>query len=75
VTPNDREPDEPVRVLRDLERETKPDFLARVRNTIHRRHATAQIASWSWHTPKLVLVEMASMLDYIVRMVGGGKRR
>lgn len=74
MTSNEREPDEPIRVLRDQEHETKPDFLAKVRNSIHRRHATAQIASWSWNTPKLVLVEMASMLDYIIRVVGGNRR-
>jgi hypothetical protein len=43
-------------------------------NKIYRRTATAQIASYSWHAPKLVLVEMASMLNYIFRMVGGNRR-
>lgn len=74
MTPNQREPEEPIHLLRDQERETKPDFLARVRNKIYRRTATAQIASYSWHAPKLVLVEMASMLNYIFRMVGGNRR-
>jgi hypothetical protein len=74
MTPNQKEPEEPIDLLRDQERETKPDFLARVRNRIYRRTATAHIANYSWHTPKLVLVEMASMLSYIVRMVGGNRR-
>ena len=74
MNPHDRESEEPIRVLRDQERETKPDFLARVRNRIHRRSATAQLASYSWHAPKLVLVEMASMLNYIFRIVGGSRR-
>ena len=56
MNPIDREQEEPIRELRDQERETKPDFLARVRNRIHRRAATAQIASYSWHAPKLVLI-------------------
>ena len=74
MNPNDGEPEEPISELRDQERETKPDFLARVRNRIHRRATTAQIASYSWHAPKLVLIEMAAMLNYIVRVVGGNRR-
>jgi hypothetical protein len=74
MSPNDREHEEPIRVLRDQERETKPDFLTRVRNKIHRRTATAQIATYSWNAPKLVLLEMASMLNYIFRMFGGDRR-
>jgi hypothetical protein len=74
MNPNDRERDESIRELRDHERETKPDFLDRIRNRIFRRTATAQIASYSWHAPRLVLVEMASMLNYIFRMVGGNRR-
>ena len=74
MNPNDREQEERIRELQEHERETKPDFLARVRNRIHRRTATAQIASYSWHAPKLVLIEMASMLNYIVRVVGGTRR-
>ena len=71
---NDPGREEPIRELRDQERDTRPDFLARVRNSIHRRSATAQIASYSWHAPRLVLIEMASMLNYIFRMVGGNRR-
>jgi hypothetical protein len=74
MNPNDIEHEEPIRELRDQERETKPDFLARVRNRIQRRTAAAQIASYSWNAPRLVLVEMASMLHYIFRMVGGDRR-
>ena len=71
---NDREPEEPLRELRDQERETKPEFLARVRNRIQRRSAAAQLANYSWHAPRVVLIEMASMLDYIVRIIGGNRR-
>ena len=74
MNPNAEEQEEPIRELRDQERETKPDFLARVRNRIHRRTATAQMASYSWHAPRLVLIEMASMLNYILRVVGGSRR-
>jgi hypothetical protein len=74
MNPNDREPEVPIRELWDQERETKPDFLVKVRKKIQRRTATAQIASYSWHAPKLVLIEMASMLNYIFRMVGGNRR-
>ena len=74
MIPDDMEHDDPIRELRDQERETTTDVLARVRNRIHRRATTAQIANYSWHAPKLVLVEMASMLSYIFRMVGGNRR-
>ena len=74
MNPNAEEQEEPIRELREQERETKPDFLARVRNRIHRRTATAQMASYSWHAPRLVLIEMASMLNYILRVVGGSRR-
>ena len=74
MNPNDSEHDERIRELRDQERDTRPDFLAKVRNRIYRRTATAQIASYSWHAPRLVLIEMASMLNYILRMVGGNRR-
>ena len=74
MNPGDDQHEEPIHELRNLERQTKPDFLARVRSSIHRRTATAQIASYSWYTPRLVLIEMASMLEYIVRTVSGNRR-
>ena len=74
MNPNDTEQEAPIRELRDQERATKPDFLARVRNRIQRRTAAAQIASYSWNAPRLVLIEMASMLGYIFRIVSGNRR-
>lgn len=71
---NGQEDGEPLGVLREQDRETSADFLARVRNRIHRRSATAQIASYSWHAPKMVLIEMASMLNHIFTMLGGNRR-
>jgi hypothetical protein len=80
MNPNDRDPGseqetgEPVRVLRDQERDTAPDFLARVRNRIHRRSATAQLATYSWQVPKIVLIEMASMLSHVFTSFGRNRR-
>jgi hypothetical protein len=72
--PDAREPEQPVRELVDLERETAPDFLSRVRNKITRRTAASQFASYSWHIPKMVLVEMASMLSHVLTEFSGRKR-
>jgi hypothetical protein len=65
--------DLPIGALREQERETGPDFLAKVRNKIHRRTAASQLVSYSWHLPKVVLIEMASMLSHIFSAVGGKK--
>lgn len=63
--------DDPIRILKDQEQDTSPDFLTRVRNRIYRRSATAQLVSYSWHVPKIVLIEMASMLNHILTAIGG----
>jgi hypothetical protein len=78
VTSNDGNPngepaDEPVAELVNQEKETAPDFLSRVRNKIRRRSAASQLAAYSWHVPKLVLLEMASILSYVFAEFGGRK--
>lgn len=80
MNPQDPEPEfgqddgEPLSMLREQGWETNSDFLAKVRNRIHRRSTTAQVVSYSWHASKLVLVEMASMVNYIFRVIGGNRR-
>lgn len=69
-----QEDGQPLSVLREHERDTRVDFLARVRNRIYRRSATAQIVSYSWHAPRMVLVEMASLLNHIFSTLGGNRR-
>ena len=65
----------PIRELADLELEPSPRFMARVRGKIYRRMATAQFATYSWHLPKVILVEMASLLDHFLRVFGTNKER
>ena len=71
--PGDEENDEPIAELRDLEHETSPGFLSRVRKRIYRRTAVSQVATFSWHLPKVILVEMAGMLVHILSALGSRK--
>jgi hypothetical protein len=65
------QPDDPLRVLRDQERETSTDFVAKVRRRIERRTAASQVAAYSWHLPKVVLVEMSGLIRHLIVAVGG----
>ncbi len=64
---------EPLRILLEQEREPTPGFAAQVRRRIHRRTAAGQLASFSWHMPKLVLREMAEILKDLFVALGGRK--
>jgi hypothetical protein len=63
----------PIRALTEQEMETGPDFVAKVRNKIYRRTATSQVASFSWHLPKMILLEAAGMLEHFCKSFGMGK--
>ena len=65
--------DEPLAELREHENETAADFVSRVRNRIRRRSAASQLVAYSWHMPKMVLLEMASMLSHVLGEMGGRK--
>jgi hypothetical protein len=69
----DDEPDEPVRELMHLERDTSPGFLARVRRRIYRRSAVSHVATFSWHLPRVILIELVSMLGHILNAIGTRK--
>ena len=69
----DNENDRPIPLLRDQELETSPEFMARVRGKIHRRTATAQVATFSWQFPKIVLVEMIGLISHLFRSFGTTK--
>jgi hypothetical protein len=71
---SDQETDDPVGVLMSQEHDTPADFLGKVRNRIHRRSATPQLVSNSWHVPKKVLVELASMLNHVFSAFSGSRR-
>jgi hypothetical protein len=62
--PDDEDPDtgQPIEVLADLESPTRPGFMDRVRNRIERRSVTSQFLTFSWHLPKVVILEFLEML-------------
>lgn len=64
------EAEQPIHVLMEQELETSPDFMARIRGKIYRRTATSQLATFSWHLPKLILVELATLLSHLFRAFG-----
>ena len=64
-------PDRPIRVLRDHEHETGPDFMARVRRKIDRRTTAGQFASYTWHLPKTVVFELTGILGFLFSSISG----
>lgn len=64
---------QPARELLEQERETSPDFVAKVRRRIHRRLTAAELAAFSWQLPKAVFLEMADMLRHLFVSAGGDK--
>jgi hypothetical protein len=65
--------DRPIRVLADQEYEPSADFVAKVRRKIYRRTAASQLASYSWHLPKVILVELARLIGHFVNAFGTNK--
>jgi hypothetical protein len=65
---------EAIAFLTEQEADTAPDFIARVRNKIHRRTAASQIVSYSWHLPRVVVLEMISVLSHVFTVFSGKKR-
>jgi len=69
----DLETGEPVRELLNLEYDTSPVFLTGVRRKIHRRVATAHVASFSWNLPKAILLELIRLLGHSFGALGDTK--
>jgi len=65
--------DQPIRALIDQEDQPSPDFMAKVRRRIYRRTTASQFASYSWHLPKVILVELARLIGYFVNVFGTNK--
>ena len=63
---NNASPDRPLRVLVNQEQDPSPDFIGKVRRRIYRRTTASQFASYSWHLPKVVLMEMARLVGHLV---------
>lgn len=57
MLPEDIEPGEPIAQLRDLDEETSPSFVVRVRSKILRRTLASQFTSLFWSIPEMLFVE------------------
>ncbi len=71
--PTGQDTGQPILELREQEMETSPAFTAKVRRSIHRRTTAAQVAGYSWHLPKVTLLEMARLLGHVVKTAGKDK--
>jgi hypothetical protein len=72
-TSGDADMGAPIRVLIDQEVEPSPHFVAKVRRTIYRRTTASQFAAYSWHLPKMVLLEMVSLVGHLIKALGSSK--
>ena len=68
--PGEQEMGQPIRVLFDQELEPSPRFIEKVRRRIYRRATASQFASYSWHLPKMILMEMVSLVGHLVKAFG-----
>jgi hypothetical protein len=64
--------DQPIERLAELEQDVSPDFLRSVRKKIYRRTAASQVVGFSWNLPRVILLEMISLLSGL--LTGGGGR-
>jgi hypothetical protein len=49
-------------LLGELEDPVPPELLQKVRRSIHRRTAAAQVSAFAWRTPTLIIAEMVRLL-------------
>jgi hypothetical protein len=56
------DPGEPIAALAEFEHDASTGLVARIRRTIQRRTTAAQLTSFSWSVPSLVLREFWLML-------------
>ena len=73
--PADEELGTRIQVLADAEVPVSDEFIGRVRRTIQRRTTVSQFASYSWHIPKVILMEMASMFGHILKASANSKEQ
>jgi hypothetical protein len=64
---------EPIAVLAEFDHEASTDLLTRIRRTIQRRTAAAQLTSFSWNAPLMVLRELWLILIEQLNPQGTGK--
>jgi len=56
------DPGAPIEELATFEHQASGDFPARIRRVIQRRSAVSHLASFSWNTPFLILLEFWTVL-------------
>ncbi len=71
----DEELDSAAEILANEVYEVTDEFLERVRAKIHRRTAAAQVSSFSWRVPGLVLLELVRFLGFMPQTLRGGGDR
>jgi hypothetical protein len=67
--PQENEPietGEPIAPLAELGQEVSPQFLQSVRKIIYRRTAANQMISFSWNLPRVILLEMMSLIAHFI---------
>jgi hypothetical protein len=67
------DPGEPVALLAGFEQDTSSDLLTRIRRAILRRTAAAQLTTFSWNAPLLVMKEFWLLLMEQFTPKGTGK--
>ena len=64
---------EPIALLAEFDHEASTDLLTRIRRTIQRRTAAAQLTSFSWNAPLVVMREFWLMFIEQLNPKGAGK--
>jgi hypothetical protein len=67
------DPGEPIALLAEFDHDASTDLLTRIRRTIQRRTATAQLAAFSWNAPLAVMKEFWLILIEQLNPKGTGK--
>lgn len=65
---------EPIAALSLLEQDTSPGFFGSVRKKILGRTAASQVVSFSWQLPRIIAIELITMLVHILGGFGGPKK-
>lgn len=63
----------PATELTEVEQEVSAEFVNKVRRRIHRRTTANQCLSLTWYLPKVVLVELAGVINHVFGALGGNK--
>jgi len=62
------DPGEPIAALAGFEQSASPGFMLRVRRKIQRRTTTAQVASFTWDVPSILLLELWRALIQLLEL-------